>query len=502
VSINTVVSDDHLPSGGRQLASPVDRSLPASIKRAYGYLNFVMDAYDHGGAPRLLQSYNNEAGLFTTGFVYDNALAIMAYLANPTADHLRRAKILGDSLLFAQRTDAAGDGRLRQAYFTGPLIWHGGGPLVPGFVRSDAAVPAYLFGLTGTATGDAAWVGMALAHLYSQTNEQRFLDGAVAIGNFICETAASPYRFGGYLGGLAADGGTPHQWSSTEHNIDCYGFFQMLTRLTGRPSWQAKAMNALAFVEAMWHDRFFYTGSQDSARPYPDPLAGLSAVELHGDPDAVNKAQIPADAQTWSYLALGEYRYCRSLDWALAHLSTSDTSASAHNELPAGHAISGITFSDRGKALAGVVPGSDRRSDRDAVWLEGTAHLAAALMARHKRGRHGQGFGQGVSSDFARAHEALANLVLAQAVLGTTAADRRPVVQTVGPTSRDDGALCDPAEGGTVTGIALPPAAGIVAASSPLDTGYGFGYFPNQHVGTTAWFVLAAVGANPFALWT
>ena len=502
--VDTVMHGQLADGGGRPgpLPASVDLRLVAAVKRAYGHLNFVMDAYQQGSTPRLLQSYNNESGLYTAGFVYDNALAISAYLANPTADHVRRAKILGDSLLFAQRTDAARDGRVRQAYFTGPVLWRAGGPFVPGFVRADAAVPAHLLGLTSTTTGDVAWVGMALARLFAHTREQRFLDGAISIGNFISDVATSPYRFGGYLGGFAADGASAYQWSSTEHNLDCYALFRMLAQLTGRTSWRAKAANARAFVEAMWdaRGRFFRTGTQDPARPYPDPMSGRPTVELHGDPHAVNEAQIPADAQTWSYLALAEYRFCQSLDWAGAHLATSDTSSSPQNQLPAGYRISGITFSDRSKAARGRVPNSGRRGDPDAVWLEGTAQLAAALLLRHRRGRHGHGHGEGALSDVARARDALANIVSAQVTLGITDAGRRPTVQTVGPTARADGALGDPAEGGTWTGIALPPCSGVVAASSALDTGFGFGYFPHQHVGATAWFVLAATGANPFEI--
>jgi len=37
----------------------------------------------------------------------------------------------------------------------------------------------------------------------------------------------------------------------------------------------------------------------------------------------------------------------------------------------------------------------------------------------------------------------------------------------------------------------------VVAASSAFDTGFGFGYFQNQHVGATSWFIMAALGANP-----
>jgi hypothetical protein len=44
----------------------------------------------------------------------------------------------------------------------------------------------------------------------------------------------------------------------------------------------------------------------------------------------------------------------------------------------------------------------------------------------------------------------------------------------------------------------VPVPGGVVASSSPLDTGFGFGYFPNLHVGATSWYVFAATGFNPY----
>jgi hypothetical protein len=109
------------------------------------------------------------------------------------------------------------------------------------------------------------------------------------------------------------------------------------------------------------------------------------------------------------------------------------------------------------------------------VWLEGTGHLAAALWARNS----------GPDRDRARHH--LAQVASVQARLGGG--------QTVGRTSGPNGAL-DPA--GTVTGSPLPAKSGIVAASSAFDTGFGFGYFQRQHVGATSWFLIAALGVNPY----
>ena len=41
---------------------------------------------------------------------------------------------------------------------------------------------------------------------------------------------------------------------------------------------------------------------------------------------------------------------------------------------------------------------------------------------------------------------------------------------------------------------------GVVAASSLMDTGFGFGYFQVQHVGATSWYVFGETRANPLRL--
>jgi hypothetical protein len=221
---------------------------------------------------------------------------------------------------------------------------------------------------------------------------------------------------------------------------------------------------ARAFVHAMWEPAggFFYTGTQG---------AGAS-----DDPNLINAAILPEDVNTWSFLSLRDRKFARSIDWAARNLATTDVGgASANSQLPAGYRLSGVTFSDRSRVLTGPVPGGTGANDRDAVWLEGTGHLAAALLARD--GRH----------DRDRADGYLSQIASAQSRLGAG--------QTVGPTSGPGGRL-DPAV--TVTGHPLPARSGVVAASSAVDTGFGFGYFQRQHVGATSWFIMAALGVNPY----
>ena len=54
--------------------------------------------------------------------------------------------------------------------------------------------------------------------------------------------------------------------------------------------------------------------------------------------------------------------------------------------------------------------------------------------------------------------------------------------------------------GQAVNGRPIPEGNGIVAATSPLNTGFGFSYVPNLHVGATSWALIAAGRGNPYQL--
>ncbi|MGW5132637.1 Tat pathway signal sequence domain protein [Streptomyces sp. NPDC004135] len=419
---------------------------PASAPaRGHAFLAAAMDAYPDHGDLRLTQSYTDQAGLFSTAFTYDNALAVLAHLATRTADGLARATALGDALLYAQSHDPAyDDGRLRQAYNVGPYTFYDGSPQPDGFVRPDGTVNVGTqFGFTGTAVGDMAWAGIALGALARRTGARRFLTGAVRIGEWIERTGRTDEPLGGYKFGV--DGANQRlPFTSTEHNTDLICLFGRLGRLTGDRVWRERRARAEAFVRRMWEPDggFFYTGTNDGV--------------------TVNTSPIPEDTQTWTHLAFSSStrRYARSLDWAAAELAVVDHAGRPNSTVPAGQTYEGVTFSSASLVANEDAPiaAGQPKPDRNGVWFEGTAHFALALRDRGARG------------DEARARRLLASLERAQELLG---------------------------DGQTVGGRALPERAGVVSASSPLDTGFGFGYYPYRHTGATAWYVMAAARYNP-----
>ena len=298
------------------------------------------------------------------------------------------------------------------------------------------------FGLSGTAVGDMSWAGIALAQLAHSTRERRYREAATRIGEWIMDSTYSDSGLGGFTFGETA-GLEDHK--STEHNIDVYGFFKLLAEVSNRPVWKDRAQHALDFVNQMWNaaEGFFWTGSDDGS--------------------TVNKSprQLPLDPQTWYWLAVGNTKYRACLDWAAANLATTDTPLRPNSTLSGNYSVTGVTFAsgaflaDQSNTIADSE--SNPKPDTSSVWFEGTAQLALALNDRRSR------------TDRAGAGRLFAAIESAQAELGRK----------------------QPFGGARLDG-------GVVAASSPLDTGFGFGYYPNLHVGATAWYVMAGLAFNPY----
>ncbi len=437
-------------------SSPLGNSLVSlanSIERAFAFQNFMMDAYATGTTVRLTQSYSDEA-LQDTAFTYDNAVTIHAYLASEDPALLERAIVLGDGLLYGQAHPydfPIDDGRFPQAFFVGQSAPNGSGA----YIR-PAAAPYYFY---SSSTGDQAWAGMALAQLYARTKQSRFLTGALLVANWIVSNTYDTYGPGGFKFGTEihyinnVNVSVPStNGKSTEHNIDTYAFFTMLGKLTDNArsssinmTWSELALHALNFVIAMYNPAgpFFYTGTL-------------------GDGKTINPYPIPEDCQTWSYLALLNNKYRGTIDWALANLQATDTPSAPHSDLTGNERIHGLVFDSASLTTTAYDP--------QAVWLEGTGHTIAALVARVLRGRDNL---FGLFSDLGTAAGLVQQCIRAQSELGA---------------------------GKTVNGKPIPQGEGLVAATSTLDTGFGYTYGPSLHIGATGWYLLGALGANPFQL--
>ncbi len=418
-------------------ANPGASPVQVSIANAYLFLDQMMDAYAQGSPTRMCQSYCDQiAGgtFFSTAFVYDNALLALAYLARGKSGDTARARIIGDALLYAQKNDPAADGRFRQAYFAG----------VPD--SNGVYVTAGLSFFQGSAVGDVAWAGIALAQLYFRTGGLKYLNGALWAANFIETTTRDNVNVppGGYYFGNGQSN------KSTEHNIDVYALYIMLAKLSGNSFWLDGAQHALAFVQAMFDapSGHFWTGTSDPVNIFYN--------------------NSPEDVQTWSYLAMQDPNYAVTIDWVKTNLAATDTTFAFNNGWNTNGGlrlrVSGMTYASLSKL--GTVLG-DNTVDADAVWLEGTGHLIAALKLR------GLVPSQDIPSfhgDKDLANTLIENVQVAQNSLGANQ---------------------------TVNGQSLVVGQGLTASTSILNTGFGFNYFPYLHIGATAWYLMGVQGLNP-----
>ncbi len=438
-------------SGLANLLGSSGDAFDQSLQGAYSFLNTMMDAYAAGSTVRLVQSYSDKAfaPFPSVAFTYDNAVTIMAYLARGMSGDVQRAIVLGHGLVHAQKTNfPVADGRFAQAYYVNT-------PDATGAYITPCAFPFYFY---SSSVGDQAWAGLALAQLYHHTGTKAFLTAALSVANWIVTNTYDTQGPGGYRFGAVI---TPSNTSapsgngkSTEHNIDTFAFFTMLAELTNNAAatsnvmtWRANANHALTFVQAMFNASggFFYTGTQ-------------------ADQVTTNTYPIPEDVQTWSYLALQSKTYGVSLDWVKSNLATLDTPSSPASALTGlGNInVQGETFDTASLATSG--------NDPEAVWLEGTAHTVAALLSRRAEKPFDSWFSNG---DLETALTLLQNLRFAQAKLGA---------------------------GQTVNGLTITLGQGLVAATGNLDTGFGYDYYPNLHIGATGWYAVALRTANPFQL--
>ncbi|MDT5036671.1 MAG: hypothetical protein QOE03_1856 [Micromonosporaceae bacterium] len=428
-----------LVGAGRAEARP----LAGPRAGAMTFLDLMMDAHPDGGDLRLPQSYSDQVGLYATGFTYDAALAILAYLADDRDTSEARAHRLGEALYYAQQHDPGySDGRLRQAYNVGPYT-RAGVEQPDGLVRPDGTVNiGGAYGFIGSGTGEHAWAGLALCALHQRTGDGRMVGAAVRIADWIGRVCRSDGPLGGFTDGVDR-AGQPLRGVGTAHNADLVAFFGQLAAVTGDQGWLGQRDAAARFVTAMWdpRDQIFHSGTADGR--------------------TVDRAFTVLDAQTHSWLALRDLDHVGCLDTVDRKLTVTDTAVRPNSTLVGAQTVTGVTLSSGSRTAdpqTPIEPGLPR-PDLDAVWLEGTAQYAAAL-------RHSP---LGALDTGTR----LSALTAAQADLGVgqTVADRR-----------------------------LPDDAGLIAASSPVHVGYvRSGYFPARHVAATAWYVLAAAGVNPLA---
>ena len=250
---------------------------------------------------------------YTVSASYDDAVALDAYLAMHTGWGDVRAERIGNALVNAW----AHSRRLFDDYAPGGL-GHPGDAQIAGHASS---------------TGDMAWAGLALAQLYSATGMRSYLDGAMAIGNWIyahCRAIAGP---AGTPAGILGRGADRMEVNRAQYRrvrvLPAAGQAHRRSGLASGSAW------ARRFIVAMWD--------------WPPGQFDIGTLANGVTPNDVTQAE---DVNSWSYLALRDPGYAASISWDVRNL---DSHAGRFN---------GVSVST---------------CDRGGVWFEGTAHLADAL---------------------------------------------------------------------------------------------------------------------------
>jgi hypothetical protein len=299
--------------------------------------------------------------LRNTAFTYDNALALLAFLADGNPDSVRRARLIGDAFVYATANDRyfndnrtcgsatpvdnVNGARLRTAYAAGdirlPAGWNPNGRAgtvpAPGFYV-DATQAFYEVEQGAIDTGNNAWAMLALLALFERTGSATYVDTACKLGQFVATFKASAGAYQGFLGGMTNPESatpTPRPYASTEHNLDLVAAFSRLARSSPSPQWLPLADHARTFVDAMWDParECFLTGTKDPNTRNPDVL--------------------PLDVQTWAVQAIPN----------LLSAYPSVLRCADANHFVAADGTDGYDFND----------------DRDGVWTEGTGQMAVSL---------------------------------------------------------------------------------------------------------------------------
>jgi hypothetical protein len=372
-------------------------------------------------------------------FTYDNAVALLAFLAEGSPESLRRARLIGDALVYATQhdryfldsrscnsplpIDAVNGARLRTAYAAGdialPSGWTANGrPATvpsPGFYL-DATQTFYEVEQEAVDTGNNAWAMLALTALYERTQGGHYLETACKLGQFVRTFRAIDGQYRGFLGGVqnpeSPNTRVLRSYASSEHNIDLYAAFSKLSRLTGSGAWNDDAEYARSFIAAMW-----------------EPGRGCYLTgTINPNTRNANAGQLPVDVQGWSVLSI-------------------PTVLTEHPNV--------LRCAELNHALArdGFV-GFDFNEDRDAIWFEGTGQMAVAYAA---------------SGRVAEAETLRQELRRAQQ----------------GPAFGDGFGLVAASIDGLTTGFTTA-------------RGGEFVYFRRLHIAATAWNVFAQLAFNPF----
>lgn len=345
-----VTNADNAPNGGTVLLDNI-RFEPVPI-RQQSALSFPLSTQTFGVIPRQTPAPGrvpippDQVNRNITT-IYESALTLLALLARGRAEDLGNARWIADAFHYALHHDNHGDPLpmapdgslgLHNAYESGDIALlndQGPGKGQAGDVRlaGFSASPTlcgpsgFCLVLDGATGGNNAFAILALAAVYRQFRELRYLDAARTIGHWIVGnlTDNTSTGFGGYYLGYPDEGVPPPKprltGKSVENNADIFAALMMLATIerqlgnnTPADEWARQANVAGDFVMQMFDPAGgrFYAGTVPVGTP---PRPGICPDGPQKGNDIINTCDF-LDSNTFTTLALAAApRYRNQIDW-------------------------------------------------------------------------------------------------------------------------------------------------------------------------------------------
>jgi hypothetical protein len=165
-------------------------------------------------------SFEGDNELADWAFTYDQSLALQVYLN--FSDYERARKVLE----FFSRKAKKRDSLVFNAYYA-----------------KDGSPAEYV-----THSGPNIWLGIGICQFTARSKDTKYLRLAEDIATGIMELQARDAD-----GGIR--GGPDTEWYATEHNLDAYAYFNMLSKLTGKPEYAVAARKSLNWLVQHSYDR-------------------------------------------------------------------------------------------------------------------------------------------------------------------------------------------------------------------------------------------------------
>jgi hypothetical protein len=352
--------------------------------------------------------------------VYDNALTLIADLTRffelGDSTIFLDAKRIGDAFVYAMNHDRHFmDSRLRNSYMCGDLQHWNETARLPGWWDSNVQFWFEDSGSISTYTSNIAWAAISLIWLYQATAETSYLNGAKTLANWCL---LNTQTVAGFTGGFEGSDNNQQKilTKSTLDNINLYAMFAALDSLSPSAEYHNAMQNAANFVYSMWNpdEKYFHTGTYEDGN--------------------INTSNPNLGAQACYILAFKDWSsdYTKGITWA--------NQACWHPGYLSPNYLQRLN-------------GFDYNTDKDGIWMEGSAQAA---LANKMIGRSGRWDTTITSLDYVQTHH------------------KYPARYNFNNK-------------------------GIVAADhNNLSTGWNFYYHNRLSIGATCWYVFAKSVINPY----